>query len=104
MPIIKSAKKKLRADSRKKIVNLKIKTRIKSALKKFKSSLSADSLSEAYSALDVAAKKGFLPKSRADRKKSRLANFFAAIPKSQPKSRQKKRLKKQASISSSQRD
>ena len=70
MPVIKSAKKKLRADVRKKIANLKVKIQMKSALKKFATSPAREALSQAYSALDTAAKKAIIPKGRAKDRKS----------------------------------
>ncbi|OGY24129.1 MAG: hypothetical protein A2172_01125 [Candidatus Woykebacteria bacterium RBG_13_40_15] len=73
MPIIKSAKKKLRADNRKQIINKKVKDKVRIALKKFKVAPSTKTLDLAYSALDTAAKKNIIPKGRADRKKGRLA-------------------------------
>ena len=85
MPVIKSAKKKLRADLRKRKINLKVKAQVKTALKKFTSDPKNQTLSEAYSALDVATKKGIIPKGRADRKKSRLAISFSKSSKSRPK-------------------
>lgn len=87
MPIIKSAKKKLRVDQRKRAVNLRLKRRLKEALKQFDSKPNSTSLSEAYSILDTAAKKNLIPKKRADRKKSRLS---ATLTKNSPKSPSKK--------------
>lgn len=82
MPVIKSAKKKLRADARKKAVNLKVKTRMKSTLKKFDAKPSQEALTQAYSILDIATKKKVIPKGRADRKKSRLATLLSRSTKS----------------------
>ena len=84
MPVIKSAKKKLRADARKKIVNLKVKTQMKSALKKFAANPAREVLAQAYSALDTAAKKDVIPKGRANRKKARLAALLSKSSKSKP--------------------
>ncbi|OGY25500.1 MAG: hypothetical protein A2Z11_03680 [Candidatus Woykebacteria bacterium RBG_16_43_9] len=77
MPVIKSAKKKLRADLRRKIVNLKVKGKMKAALKSFTEKPTPTTLSAAYAALDLAAKKRAIPKNRADRKKSRLATALS---------------------------
>lgn len=76
MPITTSAKKKLRSDARKKQVNKKMTIQLKSKLKKFRLEPSKSALEEAYSALDSAAKKNAIPKRRASRKKSRLAEFL----------------------------
>jgi len=80
MPIIKSAKKALRASARKRVFNLKRKDAMKSAVKDVKK-LVADkkvkdankSLSAAYQAIDKAVKRGVIKKNTAARKKSRLA-------------------------------
>lgn len=85
MPIIKSAKKKLRADQRKRAVNIRVKRMVKEALKKFDDQSTPTSLSGAYSALDTAAKKNIIPKKRADRKKARLAATLARSTKSSTK-------------------
>src|SRR4030065_1207433 len=75
MPIIQSAKKKLRSDMRKQKVNRKVEETYKLAIKNFKKDPSDEALKKAYSTLDVAAKKGVIPKKRADRKKGRLASL-----------------------------
>src|SRR4030042_4988338 len=75
MPIILSAKKKLRADHRKQKVNQKVEAASKLAVKNFKKAPSQEALGRVYSALDIAAKKGVLPKKRVARKKSRLASL-----------------------------
>ena len=73
MPITKSAIKKLRADKRKATFNKATKTKAKSAIDNFKSLLTLDSLSNAFSAVDKAAKKGVIKKGKADRIKARLS-------------------------------
>ncbi|MCX6713159.1 MAG: 30S ribosomal protein S20 [Candidatus Vogelbacteria bacterium] len=80
MPIIKSAKKALRASTRKRVFNLKRKDAMKSAIKDTKK-LAADnkaseakkSLSAAYQAIDKALKRGVIKKNTDARKKSRLS-------------------------------
>jgi small subunit ribosomal protein S20 len=76
MPIIKSAKKKLRADARKRIVNQRIKTSVRESLKLYAVKSDETNLGLAFSALDKAVKKGIIPKKRADRKKSRLTKIL----------------------------
>jgi len=73
MPNTSSAKKKLRADARKTIINKRIKEKIKNTYKKFISSPSLESLSQVYSSLDMAVKKKVVSKQRADRKKSQIS-------------------------------
>jgi len=85
MPVIKGAKKKLRADQRKRAVNIRVKRMVRDALKKFDDQATPASLSEAYSVLDTAAKKNIIPKKRADRKKARLAATLTRSIKSSPK-------------------
>jgi small subunit ribosomal protein S20 len=77
MPVIKSAKKRLKTSTRKRVVNLKTTRLLKSALKSFAAKPTQQSLNQAYSALDTASKKGAIPKGRADRKKGRLALFLS---------------------------
>ena len=72
MPITKSAKKKLRADKKKTVYNRTTKTKAKTAMDTFKSILSVESLSKAFSMLDKAAKKGVIRRGKADRLKARL--------------------------------
>lgn len=91
MPVIIGAKRKLRADARKEIVNNKIKGKIKTALKTFKLKPSNETLKEVFSALDSASKKGIIPKNRADRKKSRIAIRLAKMPKASSKKPAKSR-------------
>jgi small subunit ribosomal protein S20 len=88
MPVIKSAKKRLRASTRKRIVNLKTKKIVKTALKNFSAKPTQKTLDQVYSALDTAAKKGVTPKGRANRKKSRLSLLFSKTMR--PKRRQTK--------------
>lgn len=73
MPITKSAIKKQRADIKKAGFNKSSKTKAKSAIDAFKASLSAETLSKAFSMVDKAAKKGVLKKGKADRIKARLS-------------------------------
>lgn len=73
MPLTKSAIKKLRSDKRKAGYNKATKTKVKTALDNFKSSLNIDSLAKAFSSLDKAAKRGVIKTRKADRLKSRLS-------------------------------
>ena len=77
MPIIKSAKKRVRVTNKATVRNAKTKRSLKSALKAFQTSLSgkngAESLGKAQSALDKAAKKGLVHKNKVARKKRQLA-------------------------------
>jgi small subunit ribosomal protein S20 len=79
MPNTSSAKKALRGSLKKQKFNLLNKSKIKNALRDFRKAITTSpseyqvTLSKAFSALDKAVKKNFIPKGRADRKKARLA-------------------------------
>ncbi len=78
MPIIKSAKKRVRVSRKATVRNVKTKRSLKSALKSFQSSLTGASHSEAQSALDKAGKKGVMHKNKVARKKRQLAKAAKA--------------------------
>ncbi len=68
MPLIKSAKKKLRQDKKRTVANATYKKKYKVAMKKV-----TGSLTKVYSAIDKAAKKGIIHKNKAARLKSQAA-------------------------------
>ena len=79
MPRRKSSIKRIRADKKRHLKNLKIKRQLKATLKKFRELISAKNLAEAkallkkaYSQLDKAAKKRVIHPRTANRTKSRL--------------------------------
>jgi small subunit ribosomal protein S20 len=83
MPNTKSALRRMRNSARKQIQNRSINTRLHSLERKFQDSVkagkkddAAKALQSAISGWDKAAKTGTIPKSRADRKKSRLSLQF----------------------------
>ena len=76
MPVTVSAKKALRRDRRRTIVNKKIRIKIKEAVKAARKKPTPKTLKEAYSALDRAAKKKVIHKNKASRLKSRLAKLL----------------------------
>ncbi len=82
MPITKSAKKALRVSGRKKTINDQKKKAMKEVIKKIKKTAKASKeeakkiLSEAYTLIDKAAKRGVIKKNNASRKKSRLTKFL----------------------------
>lgn len=73
MPIIKSAKKRVRVARKATVRNSKTKRTLRSALKSFTAKISGSSHSKAQSALDKAGKKGVLHKNKVARKKKQLA-------------------------------
>jgi small subunit ribosomal protein S20 len=73
MPLIKSAKKRVRSAHKATTRNSKTKRSLKSALKLFAKSPTAKSHSAAQSNIDKAVKKGLVHKNKAARQKSKLA-------------------------------
>ena len=73
MPIIKSAKKRVRVAAKASVRNSKTKRVLRGALKLFGRKSSATSLSGAQAAVDRAAKKGVIHKNKAARMKKQLA-------------------------------
>lgn len=84
MPIIKSAKKRVRTSNKAATQNRKTKRTLKSAVKAFQASLSGDKKkasslqSKAQSAIDKALKKNVIHKNKAARKKRQLAKAAKA--------------------------
>ncbi len=77
MPIIKSAKKRVRVAKRQSTENARTKKSLRSAIKSFQSAITNKknidgAHDEAQSALDTAVKKGVISKNKAARKKSQL--------------------------------
>lgn len=92
MPHRRTAVKSLRKDKKRHQGNLKIKRDLKKAIKKLQSCLSTKNtpeaktlLSEVFSKLDKAAKKGIIKKNNASRKKSRLSRALLKIAQSEEK-------------------
>jgi len=88
MPRRKTSLKKKRADKKKHLRNLKIKTDLKKAVKKFQALLLAKNIAEArnilqlvYAKLDKAAKKRIIHPNTANRKKSRLTRKLSRVTK-----------------------
>lgn len=79
----KSAQKRIRSDERKRVRNLKVRSRVKTFLKKAEASIGAseqaltiEAIRQACSELDKAASKGVIHKNNAARRKSRLMAKF----------------------------
>lgn len=93
MPLIKSAKKRVRTAKKAAVRNSKSKRSLKSALKVFGKKPTAKSHSHAQSNLDKAVKKGLVHKNKAARTKRKLAahakasgvKHTAAVKKAAPK-------------------
>ncbi len=78
MPIIKSAKKKMRQDKVRTEHNSKIKNALKTLIKKMRREPSSKALQEVSSALDKAVKTKLIHSNKASRLKSRLAKNLAS--------------------------
>ncbi len=109
MPIIKSAKKRVRVARKATVRNSKTKRNLRTALKAFHATLTggvkpAEAHSKAQSALDKAGKHGILHKNKVARKKRQLAAAtkvagikpVGASKKSAPKAQVKKAVVKKA--------
>lgn len=89
MPIIKSAKKRVRVAQKASVRNSKTKRSLKSAVKAFAAALTggkkvADAHAKAQSELDKAVKKGVMHKNKVARKKRQLARSAKAAGAAKP--------------------
>ncbi len=96
MPLIKSAIKKMHQDRARTKINQGKKLMLKKTLKTTRASVSLESLSQAYSALDRAAKNGLIHKNKAARQKAQLAKLAAGGEKTVKKVVSKKTTKAKA--------
>ena len=78
MPILKHAKKKLKQDKKRTIKNKKMKETFKLLVKKAKADKGASAVSEAFSAVDKAAKKNIISKNKAAHLKSALTKQISS--------------------------
>lgn len=92
MPVIKSAKKKLRQDKKATLERAKFEAQMKDAVKKAVAHVSEKTVREAVSLIDKAAKKHILHANKAARIKSRLAHLLN--PKGSVKAEAPKTVKK----------
>lgn len=86
MPILKSSKKALRQNKRRRQTNLKNLKKLREIISKYRKAFEAKSQSEAkkliptvYKQLDKAAKVGLIKKNKASRLKSRLSKKIASL-------------------------
>lgn len=77
MPILRNAKKALKASKKKTIINTQVKSKLKTAIDEMKKSPAADKLSLAFSAVDRGVKKNILQKNKAARIKSSLSKLLS---------------------------
>lgn len=79
MPIIKSAKKKLRKDRKRTVSNQKVRSSLKSLIKKLRREPGTELLQQVSSSLDKAAKVKLIHPNKASRLKSRLSKIVPLI-------------------------
>ncbi len=110
MPILKNAKKALRVSKRKTVINSRVKSKMRTAVKQMGKAPSADSLRAAYSSIDKAVKNKLVKKNKAARMKSQLSKLAKpekkavvatkpaakTAPKAAPKAAPKKEVAKKA--------
>lgn len=80
MPIIKSAKKKMRRDKRVTSLNKNKKDSLKALVKSMRQKPTPQTLQQTFSALDKAAKIHLIHPKKASRLKSRLSNLLTKRP------------------------
>jgi small subunit ribosomal protein S20 len=90
MPIIKSAKKKLKQDRKREGQNLLVKKELKKIIKEFKKNPTSPVLSKLYSTIDEAVKKKIYHKNKGARLKSRLSQLLSVKKEKKPASTSKK--------------
>lgn len=78
MPILKNAKKALRASQRKAEYNRRAKSRVKTALDSFTAQPGTDTLATAFSAIDKAVRRNLFHRNKAARYKARLSKQLPA--------------------------
>ena len=86
MPRRRTSRKRIRADKKRRLYNLKVKRELKKILKKLQGLLAAKNINEAkaligkvFSQLDKAAKKKVIHANTASRKKSRLTKKISSL-------------------------
>ena len=82
MPYYKSCKKSVKTSGERRASNRECRSATRGAIKTFRDlagteDKTPESLSAIYSVLDVQARKGVIPKTRASRLKARLASLYA---------------------------
>jgi small subunit ribosomal protein S20 len=77
MPVIKSAKKKLKVDRKRESANKKAESYIDLVVKKAEKKPTAESVRQAFKAIDKGVKKDIYHKNKASRIKSRLSKLIA---------------------------
>ena len=76
MPVIKSAKKKLKVDRKRESYNKKLRSLIESTIKKTRKKPTQESIRKAFRVTDMGVKKDIIHKNKAARIKSRLSKLL----------------------------
>jgi small subunit ribosomal protein S20 len=79
MPVIKSAKKKLKQDIKREKVNNLLKTNYRNAVKEAQKGKTAEKIKKAVKLVDKSAQKGLIHKNKAARIKSSLSKLIKPI-------------------------
>ena len=78
MPLLKNAKKALRASIRKAKINSRSRSQVKTATKAVTAGADKETISTAYSAIDRASKRNLIHRNKAARLKSQMSKRAAA--------------------------
>lgn len=98
MPVIKSAKKKLKVDRKREISNKKIKASINFAIKKAQRKPTPENIQKAFKAIDRGTKKDVFHKNKAARIKSGLSKLISKKSSSLIKTKPSKPIKTKAPV------
>ena len=92
MPLIKSAKKRMRQNTKHRQRNFRVRARVHASIRELndftkegKKKEATEALSKVYKVIDTAVKKNILHKNTANRRKSSLAKLVATIKESEKK-------------------
>lgn len=77
MPLLKHAKKALRASERKTEFNQQVRSRLKTEVSRMKSTPQVDQLTRVFSAIDKAVKRHLVHRNKAARLKSQMSKLVA---------------------------
>lgn len=77
MPILKNAKKALRASKKKAEYNRQVKSRVKTMLDKIKAEPTSQNLAAVFSAVDKAVKRNIIHRNKAARVKSQVSKLVS---------------------------
>lgn len=78
MPILRNAKKALRSSKRKAVVNSRVRTGMRNAITAVNTTATQETVSKAFSKIDLAVKNNLIHKNKAARLKSQLSRLVTA--------------------------